>query len=556
MPSPSRIRSLLLNRYTAFLTVVFLYIALSPIIELTRGIWHMEVPLLLYLYHCLNRLTRPSRWQPLVTALPLFTLYLGHDYYFLRFARVPQWAEFTQLSELLGVIDLGMGLLLGALILFPLLFWTAFLKRPPYRVRGLLATLLLLLPVIALFASPIFYHTAFINIFKRLSVEVIYYSTVINVEKNGRLTTSLYHEAKRRETLKSLVNYRDVQQLSLRLPAELTRHANGKNVHLIVLESFLDPTLFDKLPKSIKPVHPDYLKLVGKGQSLSVSPIFGGYTAQPEFEVLCGVPAFQEFDEVEFNIFTGSKTYCLPALLRELGYASLASNAYKPEFFNTILAYKSIDFDAVHFAKEYTPTLESYLSKGEGGEENKFFFDEDLFAQNLAYVRQQMEKKRPFFNYVLTVYGHFPFDLGPRAGPPLFESSELPEAVVKILNQHYYRTKALAGYIKQLIAMDPTSLIVLVSDHLPPLPGGIGEYDRLGYFQTATDRLLVNRLLVFREGKIEKQGKFAHFNIYRLILDFVTDHAYCRAMPCNFGYPVDREALRNDYRTLIGLASQ
>lgn len=548
----SRLRTLipllLLNRYTIFLLVVLLYIDNSPITYLHKGAWRMEVPVLLYLYYCLNQLTRPSRWQAVVAALPLLMLYAGHDYYFVRFDRVPQWAEFSQLSALLGVIDLELLLLLGVLTWTPIVLLIAHMRL---SIRGLLLSV----PAILLFAMPFGYPGAFLQVFKKISFEVIYYSPIVNVSHNGRMATSLYHEARRKETLESLARFRDPDALSFRIPPEMRQAVNGKNVHLIVLESFIDPTLWDKLPKKIQPVHPDYRKLVGDGAGFSISPIFGGYTAQPEFEVLCGVPAFQEFDQIEFNIFTTAKTYCLPAILKEFGYSSTASNAYKPEFFNTVAAYQSLDFDAVYFAKEYTPTQDTYLSRGPE-ENNQYLYDADLFAQNLAFVERRLAEKKPFFNYLLTVYGHFPFELGARAGPPLFALPELPEAVEKIVNQHYYRTQALAGYIKRLMALDPTALIVLVSDHLPPLPDGRGEYDTLGYFQSDPERLLINRFLVFREGKLEKYDRFAHFNIYRMILDFVTDRAYCRQLTCNFGHPLDREVYRNDYRTIMGLASR
>ncbi|MEO5348340.1 MAG: sulfatase-like hydrolase/transferase [Magnetococcus sp. YQC-3] len=546
---PPLMHALLLNRYTAFLLVLHLFLQYSPVTEWWHSaMWRMEVPLMLYLYFCLNQLTRPSRWQAVVTALPLFMLYACHDYYYMRFDRVPKWSEFSQLRELLGVIDLPLALALGFATLTPLFLLVAFLK---ISRRGLLFSL----PALCIFSVPFWYPSEFIHVFKKISKEVIYFSPLVNVQTNGRMVISLYHEAKRRETVQSLAQYRDLEKLSLRVPPEMAQKSTGKNVHLIVLESFVDPTLWDKLPKRIQPAHPDYLKLVGNGQGLSISPIFGGYTAQPEFEVLCGVPAFQEFDEIEFNSFTTAKTYCLPTILREFGYRSTASNAHRPEYFNAMAAYQSLDFDAFYFAKEFTPGMETYLSKG-SEENNQYFYDEELFAQNLAFIEKKLAEKKPFFNYLLTIYGHFPFELGGRAGPPLFSLPEMPNAVEKIVNQHYYRTRALAGYLQRLMAMDPTALIILVSDHLPPLPEGRGMYDTLGYFQGDKERLLINRFVVFREGKVEKYDRFAHFNIYRLILDFVTDHEYCRRKGCNFGPPVDREAYRNDYRTIIGLGAR
>ncbi|MBF0114649.1 MAG: sulfatase-like hydrolase/transferase [Magnetococcales bacterium] len=543
--------ALLGNRYTLFALIILLYVATSPIIEGNTGVLRMELPLLVYLYFCLNQLTRPSFWQPLVTALPLAMLYLGHDYYVLRFSRIPKWWDLHQVPELLGVMDRELTLVLAALLLLPIVLLLL-------NLRLSLRALLWLGPVLPVFIVPFTAPHTFVEAIKKQSKQMIYYSAQVNTSLNGRMITSLYHEAKRLETLQQLVNYRDIEKLTMRLTPQQGLQANGKNVHVVIMESFLDPALFTRVSKELRitPAHPDFQALFSPHMGFSISPIFGGYTAQPEFEVLCGVPAFQEFDSIEFNLFTGAKTYCLPGIFRQFGYSSSASNAFLPEFFNTPAAYRSLDFDAIYFAKEYTPTADTYLKRGEEKTDgDEFFFDDDLMQQNLAFVEKKLQEGKPFFNYLLTIYGHFTFELGSRAGPVVFRVPELPEAVEKILNQHYYRTKALAHYLQRLTELDPTSLIVVVSDHLPPLPGGKGDYDRLGYFVNDPERLLINRLLVIREGKPERYERFTHFNLYRLILDFVTDRGYCQALPCPFEATVDRERFREDYRVLMGLGS-
>ena len=39
----------------------------------------------------------------------------------------------------------------------------------------------------------------------------------------------------------------------------------------------------------------------------------------------------------------------------------------------------------------------------------------------------------------------------------------------RVANQFYYRTKALANYIDNILSVDPSSIIFITSDHLPPL---------------------------------------------------------------------------------------
>ncbi|MEO5346384.1 MAG: LTA synthase family protein [Magnetococcus sp. YQC-9] len=547
------LKRMLVNRYTLFVAGMCLYLyATDELIEWTRGVWQMEIPLLLYLYWLANGFIRPSRLQPVIAAAPLLTLYLIHDYYFLRFFRIPKINDISQLPELIGVLGIT-----GNIVLFGLFVLLGYLL---YRSLSFSwRTLALSIPAIVILALPFVHPVSYIQIFTELSYELIHYATVVNVEKNGRFVTALYNEAKRRDTFSHIDQYRDIEKLALRLPPdwETPDKNNGRNVHMIVMEGFLDPTLLANLPKKIKPVHPDLTALLGKKQGFSVSPVFGGYTSQAEFEVLCGVPAFQEFDEIEFNVFSGAETYCLPHILRRLGLRTFASNGFKPDFFNTIPAYRGLGFDKVYFSKEYTPSEETHLTRGGEESENKYFYDADLFNQNLAFVKERLAEKKPFFNYLLTVYGHFPFEPGSRMGPELFKDTGLPWDLERIINQHYYRSKALADHLKQLLTLDPDSLIVLVSDHLPPLEGGFETYEHFGYLKPdLEDRFHRNRFIVFRDGKAETHPIFYHYNIYRLILDYVTNQAYCKVKSCDFGHPLSKEALRDDYRIIMGLASR
>ena len=132
----------------------------------------------------------------------------------------------------------------------------------------------------------------------------------------------------------------------------LRPYLKPRNVHLLILESFLDPRLFRDLKLSRDPVHPDFAALFGDQLGLSIAPVFGGATSQAEFEVLCGVPALERLSSVEFNTFTGAPARCLPDLLGQLGYRAVASNAYKPNFFNTQSAYK---LSLIHISEPTRP---------------------------------------------------------------------------------------------------------------------------------------------------------------------------------------------------------
>ena len=88
---------------------------------------------------------------------------------------------------------------------------------------------------------------------------------------------------------------------------------------------------------------------------------------------------------------------------------------------------------------------------------------------------------KPIFNYVLGIYGHFFYDRDLGARPDVINTTNKNKSVHRISNIFYYRTKALAKYIKTLNEIDPTSIIYITSDHLPPIICGNVQYTKDKY---------------------------------------------------------------------------
>jgi phosphoglycerol transferase MdoB-like AlkP superfamily enzyme len=350
----------------------------------------------------------------------------------------------------------------------------------------------------------------------------------------------LYREAQRLEAIDELAPYRDranyERDINRQLQALLPT-LDKRNVHIIVLESFLDPRLFSKLDFSIPPVHPAFDELFGEHLSLSVSPVFGGATAQAEFEILCGVPALEYLSSVEFNVFNGSAAFCLPGQLASLGYYTSASNTYKPNFFNAVAAYQGAGFSISHFPKEFSPTGNSYLEFGDPGVE-EYIFDQELFEQNLDYVKKYLSEnpEKPFFNYLLTIYGHTPHLLDPDKRDELIElrSDYMDDHLIRATNQFYYRGEAIANYVKSLIRLDPDSLIILISDHVPPLRNGPNTYEALAYLDGVENAYYYNRLAIIDRGQAIAVPLIHHYDIPALVLNSLSEGAYCQNQGCSF----------------------
>ena len=505
----------------------------SYVARYTGQLW-LESLLVIYLYGFVYLVLRPSRWRPYLAAIPLLLIYLTNDIFYLAFGKVFRLVNLHELPELLEVLPLSYSIPLAVMILLPIVVLLSNVAWRPNR-----QLMLVFIPLLATVLMLYSYPGAVAQVLEGTS-DLVKYSDAKSVERNGRLTMMLYREAQRLKALEDLAPYRDRENyergINEQMEALQPMH-DKRNVHLIVLESFLDPRLFSKLRFSSSPVHPDFEALFGEQLGLSLAPVFGGATAQAEFEVLCGVPALERLSSVEFNVFNGSAAFCLPGKLAKLGYHSSASNIYKPNFFNAAAGYEGAGFNVSYFPKEFSSLSDSYLTFGDPGVE-EYLFDQAVFEQNLDYVERYLHEtpEKPLFNYMITIYGHTPHILDPESRPERIKllSDYEDDHLIRAANQFYYRTEAIARYVNSLIRLDPDSLIILVSDHVPPLRNGPNTYEALDYLDGAEDAYYQNRLAIIDRGKPEVWPLIHHYEIPALVLNYLSQGAYCQTQECSF----------------------
>jgi phosphoglycerol transferase MdoB-like AlkP superfamily enzyme len=542
-------------RYFVFL--IFME-ALSEILGWQSGLsplrlhLRIEVPLLLALYWAFNFALRPGKLPAFVAALPFVVAYAACDVFFVAYGDVLRIIDLQNLPELLKVLPFAKkaGLML-ALGLPPALLLAFVNYRRYWRVLTIAGLALLGA------AAVEFFPNAILSGLQMARLEVATYSDAQSVNDNGRLTMVLYFEASRRVAIKQTDAYskRGEYDQEVRATAEFIRkNGNHHNVYLVVLESFVDPTLFRGVTFSRDPRHPDFTQLVGKEQGFSISPVFGGQTAQAEFEALCGVPALRELSEIEFDNFTGHAAGCMPGILHQAGYATYVSNVYQPDYFNSTKAYTGIGFEKLYYPIEYSRDRKTYLTVSGASDAETYLFDGDLFNQNLAFIARTLREHpgQPIFNYVLTMYGHEPHDIDTQLRP-LVLSMKAPhddQQLLRAANQYWYRTQAIASYIRALIKLDPKSLIILVSDHVPPLDEGIKSYKDFRYLDNIDDSTHLNRIVVVEDGKVVRHKTIHHYNVPSLIYDYLTSQRYCAQNNCDLS-SVERE---NKYRLLISRA--
>ncbi len=228
-----------------------------------------------------------------------------------------------------------------------------------------------------------------------------------------------------------------------------------RNVHIVLLESFWDPTLLKEAGYNRDPLSPAFRRLWARTRfSHVMSPVFGGYTANAEFEILCGFPVVE--DNVKFERQLLNDVPCLPHLLAERGYRTLASHPNVPVFWNRINAYRRVGFQTYWSKQDF---LLDDMNR-------EFLSDASLYRQVLEKIASAIDNKQPLLNYIVTYFGHWDYPLND-SRPNRITASSPVEEVSSFANTMHYKSLELMTFLEQLQARDPDSIIVLFGDHLP-----------------------------------------------------------------------------------------
>ncbi len=303
-----------------------------------------------------------------------------------------------------------------------------------------------------------------------------------------------------------------------------------RNVHVVVLESFVDPLNFANARLPFDPIDPRLRRWMDEAPSLALSPVFGGQSAQAEFEILCGVPSYGMFG-VEFNVLGGARMPCLPEILGRYGYTTVGSVPLPPTFFNVRRAYASVGFERGYFAEDFAFTDMDGL----------WLSTVEVFRQVLQFIGPEMTRGTPIFNYIVTTSGHLDFRLNAVRRPPVLSRDSW---VGRVANAVYYNSAAVADFVTTLEERDPKAIIVIVGDHLPLLGLDYQRWDyrlshrtrawpgfwELDWLSAIESRATV--LVVRKEGRSVPLGILPHYSIPEVILDLLMDGAYCKRHGC------------------------
>ena len=463
------IKSLLIYVLVTFF-ITILYIRLSAYWVAIGG-WHLQLFYFEIPFLCLISLVLyfPSiKRQPLkyiVPVLPTLVLYLYFDIFYNFLSRSPRPSDVENINTIFNIsIELSFGFIAISLIVVLCVMYLIVMAYRIYSLKlfvlSLSYKLIFISAIIVTFSSDIF-----LDYFTK-SFDDIFWSHQMTIRNNGRFASVIYHGSVERQYLLKLDEYISSYSIDVQgtlYPGDIK---SNRNIHLVVLESLVDPRLFSSVQFNRSPVAIELEPYLHKQSRFSqvISPVYGGNTAQAEFELLTGVKALAKLNSIEFNVMNGSEVNGFVSHLKQRGYITTATVASSRQYFNSPLAYRSIGFDEVSFLED-SPNFEKHKN-------DVFIFDGSILEHNIEKIKGILQdSKRPVFNYVLGMYGHFPYKRNLADRPDIIEVDHKDKRVHRISNQFFYRTKAIAKYINDLLLIDPNSIIYITSDHLPPVIG-------------------------------------------------------------------------------------
>ncbi|MBP3041044.1 LTA synthase family protein [Bacillaceae bacterium Marseille-Q3522] len=389
------------------------------------------------------------------------------------------YSQFGQLKEVIPMISEYISLLqiLVAIVIFLVLGLAVYFL--PKVKTALWMRALLLLFAITMVYSFTYYPKTFMKAFaERANVEIVKWNQLENYSSNGFLfgfISNLQND--------SFEKPEDYTKEKVLETAEKYQHhpaagENGSgqtpNIVFLMSETFWDPTRLN-LQFSEDPLK-HFRELASRNSSGYVlSPVFGGATANVEFEALTGFStAFLKVGSIPFQDFVARKDF-IPTIVSDLenkGYRSLAIHPYHGVFYKRNHVYRTFGIDKF---------LDMETMKHQKKAPASVISDESLSYEIIDNIKME---KHPLFIHAVSMQNHMPYNEGAYEENKinitgLSEDSTKP---LEVYTEGIRRSdEALQLLADQLEQLDEPTVVVMWGDHLPVLGANLVVYKEAGY---------------------------------------------------------------------------
>lgn len=379
--------------------------------------------------------------------------------------------DFNLIGETLNIVTsfklkITFTIVIIILITIGICFWisrTTFQKMGKKR-RGLGG----IVGVIGLVLSiNVITNNAFLN---KIKIQQDVYFVDNNYINNGFLFTLVNRTNEIRVNKPTDYNKETIAQL-LDTNAETVAGDIKPNIIMIMSEALFDINQLPNVNLSENPLQ-NFNKYQEEGvKGNIITPVFGGYTCQTEYEVLTGNSTdFTGTGNIAYTRYVSANTPSIAKELRDIGYNTVGIHPYERTFYRRHAVYEQLGFNEFITQEDFEePTrIRSYIS------------DQDVFERVIDEYEKNGEN--PFFTYVVTMQNHGPYtDVNSNADIELLNNT-LPEEDTNILSNYASILKqsdqALAYLVEYFRKVEEPTIIVMFGDHLPVLGNA---YSNTGY---------------------------------------------------------------------------
>ena len=248
------------------------------------------------------------------------------------------------------------------------------------------------------------------------------------------------------------------------------------NIIFVLNESFCDIDDIYKVNPKVDPI-PNYHEIIQRDNIIKgevYSPVYGGGTCIPEFELITGKSASIINPNFSPYLIVGPEHYKSSIMLdlKKYDYTTYGLHTYYGSGYNRNRIYGVLGFDKYMFSED--------LDEGEEWFQNSLISDKVTYK----YLFRELDNKKPgerAFDFVLTVQNHIPYEYKPytfedddeNKQPKYVEDEEL-NSYLSLLKLSDNSLKDLVDYVDN---MEEDTVLVFLGDHQPEIKA-LGENDR------------------------------------------------------------------------------
>ncbi len=254
------------------------------------------------------------------------------------------------------------------------------------------------------------------------------------------------------------------------------------NIIAIMSEAFFDPSIGENVEYyNGKNPMKEYNKL--KKEALYgtlVVPGFAGGTSSTEFEFLSGanLSLLDKSLPTVYKTHITKNMYCLPYMLNEMGFRSVAIHPGDKWFYNRQNVYRRMGFEKFITKDDLPDDVEKV---------NWYISDKVTSGLIIDEYKEHLEKypDKNYFNFTVTIQNHGPYRDYELFGEPAMKPIDgMSDELYNIVNNYMYGLEDAVALLKDVTdftrTLDEPTVVVFFGDHLPYFDGDFIGYDNIG----------------------------------------------------------------------------